>query len=284
MDKILYVTDLDGTLLNTQSRLSQRTVTIINSLVEQGLLFTYATARSLTSARPVTKGLSAAIPVIGYNGAFIFAPSGEVMLSKQFQPEQVSFLRELLCRHQVTPLVYSLQSGRERVSWVCGGENPGIRYYLEKRRGDPRFRPLETGEELYAGTVFYITCIGERDQLLPVYQSLQEHPDLRCTLQQELYRPEYWCEIMPKDATKAQAVLELKRLWDCDKVICFGDAVNDIPMFQIADEAYAVSNGVEELKQLATGMIGSNDQDGVALWLQEHGKLWPGNRTGLREG
>ena len=41
-------------------------------------------------------------------------------------------------------------------------------------------------------------------------------------------------------------------------------------MFRFADESYAVSNAVEELKEAATAVIGSNDEDGVAKWLLEH--------------
>ena len=62
----------------------------------------------------------------------------------------------------------------------------------------------------------------------------------------------------------------MKRLWNCDKVVSFGDAINDIPMFEISDECYAVENAVEELKALATGIIDSNDNDGVAKWLQRY--------------
>lgn len=50
----------------------------------------------------------------------------------------------------------------------------------------------------------------------------------------------------------------------------FGDAMNDIPMFEISDECYAVANAAEPLKALATGIIGSNEEDAVAKWLTEH--------------
>ena len=88
-----------------------------------------------------------------------------------------------------------------------------------------------------------------------------------CTLQQELYSTEYFCEIMPKGATKANAIGKLKEMWGCEKVVSFGDAVNDIPMFRISDESYAVANAVEELKAIADGVIGDNDSDAVAGWL-----------------
>ena len=75
---------------------------------------------------------------------------------------------------------------------------------------------------------------------------------------------------MPRRATKANAVLKLKELWGCDRVISFGDAVNDIPMFRISDECYAVENAVDALKAMADGIILGNDADGVAAWLKEN--------------
>ena len=103
-----------------------------------------------------------------------------------------------------------------------------------------------------------------------MYEIFAKDERYTCTLKQELYRPEYWCEILPKIATKAEAIRQLKELWHCERVIAFGDAVNDIPMFEVADECYAVRNAVDELKTLATGIIGSNDEDGVAEWLKTH--------------
>ena len=49
-----------------------------------------------------------------------------------------------------------------------------------------------------------------------------------------------------------------------------GDGINDLPMFEIADECYAVSNAVDELKAIATGVIESNNADGIAKWLSKH--------------
>jgi len=75
---------------------------------------------------------------------------------------------------------------------------------------------------------------------------------------------------MPKKATKGNAILTLKEKLNCDKIISFGDAINDIPMFKISDESYAVENAVDELKKHATGIILSNEKDGVAHWLEEN--------------
>ena len=91
MEKTLYVTDLDGTLLNRQDRVSPFSIRTINELVKKGMLFTYATARSLVSASKVTEGLSTNIPVIAYNGAFILQPSsGAVLAREDFTAEERS--------------------------------------------------------------------------------------------------------------------------------------------------------------------------------------------------
>lgn len=108
---------------------------------------------------------------------------------------------------------------------------------------------------------------------MPIYEKLKDSEHYNCILQQELYREEYWCEIMPKNATKANAIKKLQKIWECDRVISFGDAINDMPMFNISDECYAVENAVAELKSKATGIIESNEKDGVAKWLIANSKL-----------
>ena len=62
MEKVLYVTDLDGTLLRGDVRTSPFTNRVINELTERGMLFSYATARSYLTASRATSGLTARIP------------------------------------------------------------------------------------------------------------------------------------------------------------------------------------------------------------------------------
>ncbi len=270
----LYVTDLDGTLLNSNDRISQYSIETINGLVAKGMQFTYATARSLVSASVVAKGLSTTIPVIAYNGALIIHPAtGEVISSLSFTEEEAGYLSDVLRENGANPLVYAYVDGVERVSYVAGRENEGIQRYLDMRKGDRRFRQLPDETCLYQGDIFYFTCIADREELAPMYEIFAGDGRFRCTLQQELYRPEYFLEIMPKKASKAEAIKRLKEIWHCDRVVSFGDAINDIPMFEISDECYAVSNAVPELKAHATGEIASNDEDGVAKWLAHFGRI-----------
>lgn len=73
MEKIIYVLDLDGTLLHSNEQISEYSCKVLNDLVDRGMIFSYATARSAITSQKVTKGLNAKIPLIVYNGAFILS-------------------------------------------------------------------------------------------------------------------------------------------------------------------------------------------------------------------
>lgn len=275
----LYVSDLDGTLLDRSDRVPEFTARTVNSLVKRGLRFTYATARSFTSAQKVSAGLTKDLPVIVYNGAFIIdGATGEKLLETGFSREEMDAVRRLSGELALSPLVYAFVDGAERVSWRTDQETEGLSYYIGNRRGDRRLRPTAEGAELFRGDAFYYTFIGTREALEPLYGRMKDCSWASMTFQQELYRTEYWLELMPRTATKAHAAARLKELLGCKKLVVFGDAVNDLPLFQAADERYAVSNAVPELKAAATAVLGSNQEEGVARWLLGHAELSKGFR------
>ena len=167
--------------------------------------------RSLVSASVVAGGLSTRIPVIVYNGAFIIRPdTGEILSSVFFTPKERETAADFLTKEGIFPLVYAYGGGAGEGILAAGKENEGFRRYFAKRKGDRRFRPLADEKKLYEGEIFYFTCIGECKELLPVYERFREDEDYICTLQQELYSTEYFCEIMPRGATKANAIGKLK--------------------------------------------------------------------------
>ena len=146
----------------------------------------------------------------------------------------------------------------------------GMRAFLETRKNDRRANPVATRRTLRAGDIFYFTCIDEREKLLPFYEKYREQ--YHCVFQVDLYTREQWLEIMPKAASKASAALWLKSSLGCGRLVVFGDGENDVDLFEAADEAYAVANAADVLKAVATGVIGANDEDGVARWLDAHAR------------
>lgn len=271
-DKILYVSDLDGTLLNSDQNISVYTADIINGLVKKGMIFTYATARSTYTAFPKTSKIKGELPIIIYNGVFIVNnETGEKLLSYYFSREETNEIKNTLECDGVYPIVYSTIDNRERFSYGINNMSEGIREFTSTRENDERKNEITDLEHLYDGENFYYTCIDDKEKLLSAFNKLKRK--YRCIFSKDIYSGDYWLEIMPQEATKANAVLKLKEMLGCDKVITFGDNLNDIEMFKISDECYAVENAVDKLKECATAVIGSNNNEGVAKWLMENVKL-----------
>lgn len=276
MFKTLYVSDLDGTLLRRDQTLSPFTIDTINALVERGMIFSYATARSLVTARQVTAGLATNLPVVIYNGSFVVESStGKRLISGAFEADEAREILDDLLSCGVYPIVYAFVDGVEKFSYVEDKQSRGARWFNDTRRGDVRDHPLTDAEQLYTGEIFHLTCIDEPELLFPIYERYRDR--FECIYHKDIYSGEQWLEIQPRGATKAEAILALKSLLECDRIVCFGDGKNDISMFDIADECYAVANADDVLKAIATGVIGSNEQDGVAHFLRrvwdEHHRL-----------
>ncbi len=268
--KTLYVSDLDGTLLHSNERTSQYTNETINTLVEQGMLFSYATARSYITAQRVTAGLNAKIPLIVYNGAMIIDNAdGSFMLKNFFDSSVDGLLRDLL-DNGVFPIVYAFIDGREKFSFIPEKSSDGVKQFADSRKGDVRTNILHSEKDLFLGEIFYITCIDSSERLKPLYDKYMDI--YHCVYQVDIYTKEQWLEIMPRSASKSNAIKQLKKLLGCERLVVFGDGINDIDMFEMADEAYAVSNAVQPLREIATAVIGGNDEDGVAKWLCKHYK------------
>lgn len=271
MSKTLYVTDLDGTLLTSGQYVSEKSCEIINSLTEQGLIFSYATARSLITAKKVTTGLTLKSPVIVNNGVFIVdSESGEKLVKNTFSAEQAEDIFSTLSDFGISPLVYSIIDGTEKFSYIPQKLTRGMTDFLNSRQGDPRHRPLPwrplTGEnDMLDGEPFYITCIDDAGSMSEAYGELKKR--YYCVYSRDIYSGDQWVEILPKNATKANAVLQLKDYCGCDRLVVFGDGINDIPMFKAADECYAVENAAPELKEIADGIIGDNNCDSVAEFI-----------------
>ena len=262
---ILYVSDLDGTLLRSNERTSEYTNSVINSLTDKGMLFSYATARSLVTAKKVTNGINVKIPLIVYNGAFVIDNVTDDILIANYFDESVYEVLDELFVNKIFPIVYAYREGKEKFSFIPKLCTAGMKKLIDSRNGDIRTNVVQTTNELKAGNIFYIVCIDEPNKLKPLYDKYKGI--FHCVYQTDIYTNEQWLEIMPLSVSKANAIKQLQKLLHCERLVVFGDGKNDIDMFELADESYAVQNAHEDLKKYATAIISSNDEDGVAKWL-----------------
>ncbi|MCL2592415.1 MAG: HAD family hydrolase [Defluviitaleaceae bacterium] len=272
--KTLYVSDLDGTLLNEYAKLPPETIGIINNLVNNGMLFTYATARSFSSASVVTSGLDLRLPVAVLNGAYLVEPkTGEIKETVSFTKSERDFIVDTLIEHGHNPLVFACEDGKERVFWEASKESFGVLNFLASRQGDMRLCPVDSKKELKVGETVNILVISESEEI-GVLANLFHNKGFLCYFQRDIYnQDEYWLEVFPENTGKGEAVKKLKELTRADKVICFGDGLNDIEMFEFCDESYATANAAQAIKNIATGIIGKSGDNAVAKWLLENVKM-----------
>jgi len=272
--KTLYLSDLDGTLLRSDEHISKYTANTVNSFIENGGCFSYATARSIVTASKTTNGLYEEFPVICANGALIIEnKTKELLLVNYFTLDEVKDIRDILIKHEIYPIICAYVNGIEHLSFMECNVSVGMRFYLNSRSDDVRRREVQNEDNLYSGNIFHIYCISNETELEPIHNIFKSDNRVNCIYHTDIYSNAQWCEILPVKATKANAALQLKTMLNCDKMVVFGDGRNDLSLFSVADESYAMANAVPELKEIATAVIDSNDNDGVARWIEKNALL-----------
>jgi len=267
MKKTLYITDLDGTFLNSKGELSHFSASTINALIKKGMIFSYATARSIVSAGKIVKDLCLNVPVIVHNGIFIMDPkTSNIDYGSYLNNDNAKSILKTLYSNKVYPFSHSIIDGEEKISYVIEYINSHTKDFVQERKNDKRLRKCSI-DNMCDGDVFHFTCIDDETKLKRMYDMFKN--DFQCIYYEDMYSKKMWLEILPKNITKGASILKLKELLNCDRVVCFGDGVNDINMFEVSDESYAVKNAKDEIKNIATGVIASCDDDGVARFLKE---------------
>jgi Cof subfamily protein (haloacid dehalogenase superfamily) len=280
--RTLLVSDLDGTLLRPDASLSATTARVVNDFVAQGGLFTYATARSYTTASRVTAPLDLRLPVITYGGAIVVDPSTGA--ASEAHTLAADVVEQVLTRtggsKLVQPIVFAMHEGRDRLCWRADREIPAVVDFLRARPGDPRLLPLTTWSTIDPSAVFYISLVSDRAPLADLHRRLTElATGCNMVLMEDVYAGgRWWLELTAASATKAAAVAMLKARLGADTLVCVGDNDNDLPMLAIADIALAVANAAPAVRAMATHVIGANAADGVAAWISDYAR--PGPKRG----
>lgn len=271
--KTLYISDLDGTLLQPDITISGTTARVINELIEKGTLFSVATARSIASVRHILKDVNISIPVVLMNGVCIYDfQKNDYIKIETFPQKSVDILMDLIEKHSLKGFAYTIKDGM--MSTFYEELNNKALYDFYKERVDlyqKRFTQVEHFSNLSQEPIIYFTLMDVKEKLEPFYQIFEGIQDLNCTFYKDNYSPDFWyLEVFSKTASKYHAVQYLRTTLGLDRIICFGDNRNDLPLFQASDYRIAVGNAVSELKEKADLIIGRNVDDGVAVWLKQN--------------
>ncbi len=264
----LYISDLDGTLLNSSKKIKPRAAEMLNDMIDNGVMFSYCTARSLDSASDLMKDVNISLPVSLMNGMFIYDKKENKYIKKNFPSDKaIELLKEAVIRLNERPMIHSIIDGKIRVSYINGTES--LKTYLSSHTNDKRMRPLDSYDGLFDGEIFYAVFMNteNKEELDKIFMPENgfSHTYYRDVYEEEMY----WYEVFSVTASKANAVQQLKEVTGADEVVCFGDSDNDLPMFSVADRCYAVENAVDDVKKAANGVIGSNEAMGVPMFMEQ---------------
>ncbi len=276
----VYVTDLDGTLLGDDARLSATTRTGLVKLIGSGLMLTVASARSVVAMQSILAGLRLPLPVIELNGAFISdLGTGRHLVTNALETELAVGAYELICAAGCLPFVSSFDGEFERLHYSEIG-NPGMKWYLDDRLSNNDSRLSKTADlsSRFSEQVVCLTVIDRPDVVEELRAGMVERFDGRLSVRR--FSNEYfggwdWLTVHDVRATKDRALATL--LDACDlgdaEVVAFGDSDNDLPLFRSADRAIAVANASAELKSLAAEVIGPSSEDSVVGFLEREWRL-----------
>jgi Cof subfamily protein (haloacid dehalogenase superfamily) len=270
--KTLYISDLDGTLLNNDAELSEYTRAALNRLIDGGVNFTAATARTAYTMGKVLEGLDLRLPVILNNGVMLYDLKARKFSDvKYFPPSAAADMIAAVRRNALTALVYAMSGAEIFVYYEPALENSVSAEFRNSRRVryGKMFTPVDRLESIPTDKVFYISLLDNRSRLDPLYEEIRCMGGLSSAFYRDTYTDNAWLlEIFSREASKANAALILKKLGSFDRVISFGDNLNDLPLFSVSEERYAVANAQEDVRGAATAVIRANTEDGVARWLE----------------
>jgi Cof subfamily protein (haloacid dehalogenase superfamily) len=265
----LIAIDIDGTLLNSQSKLSGATAPLIRETQATGIGITLVSGRPKLKMLPLMNELGLSLPYIGSGGAYIADPSDQRVIYNQTLTEKEVVSIVGLARIVNSPIISQASD-----HLFYEGPLEELEQLIAHAKidivgvGDTKVAIVPVDDVVQAcANPAKITVFGSPAALFEIENVLgQRKPPLYIT-----YSGPTYLEITQAGVNKGEA---LKRLTTylaipLERVLAIGDSKNDISMFQIAGMAVAMGNAPAEVKAEAQYIAPSNDEDGVAWILSE---------------
>lgn len=268
----LYVTDLDGTLLNSDKKISSYSINILNSLIDKGINFTVATARTPATVVEILEGINLKLPVTLMNGVLIYDIKEQKYIDvKELEENIVEKVLDVFEKCNKAPLVYGIKDNH---LWVYYKEfKYSYEYNFYKERANKKLKTflkvLDYKKVIENSKIINFIAFDNYNKIKEIADGLAYIEGITINYYKDIYEEDcYYLEVYSNKASKANGIKYLLQSDSYNKVICFGDNVNDIPMFQVADESYVPINATKEIKSISTAVIGSCEENGVANFLK----------------
>lgn len=266
----LYITDLDGTLLDANSSITDETVSVLNPLLDQGLQFTVATARTPATVVPMLSRLHTRLPFIVLNGAATWdSQRGDYSHVNVIPQATVEAICAVYERHGLHPLIYR-RHGHLIHTHHYGTLSPQEEKFVEERQGlelkkfimdDPDY--MHSPDE-----AMLIFSMQDYERLRPIYEEVKATIPCSAVFYHDIFDPTSGLlEIYAPGVSKAEAVKAMQQHTGAKEVIVFGDNRNDIPMMQVATHSVAVANAFPEVKAAAHEVIEANTTNAVPRYI-----------------
>jgi Cof subfamily protein (haloacid dehalogenase superfamily) len=272
----LIVFDLDGTLLNRESQISDYTRETLVLLAQHDIAYTVATGRALHGSRDILAGHNFKLPQVYKNGAMIWLPEQQSYSRKiLLTSAEIKQVLNAFVALGLAPFIYTLNWDNSHAVYhppLNSDTEENWLYELSSVRG---LASSPLSELPGDAEITNISAMGPRPAIEAVRDLVDTQEDhLVAFMGSGIVTGDVcWLDILHTDGSKGGAVAQLKQDLGFERVVCFGDSDNDLSMFEAADEAYAPDNAKDEIKKAATKVIGHHNEDGIARFLRERFEL-----------
>lgn len=266
----LFVSDLDGTLLNNSAKVSLESINLLNEAINNNVNFTIATARTPATLVNILKDINLQLPVVTMNGSAIYDIKEDIYINYVPLSKDNSLkIYNLINSLNINAFVYTIDNNHLYVYHKTLTHPYQIEFYNSRKASN--FKTFIRGELNPNFDVLYFTIMDYEDKINYLYDRLKCFDNLYIVKYRDTYNKQIInLEIYDIKASKASAINYLKEKYRFSKIITFGDNLNDIPMFNISDECYSVENAVDELKEISTAVIDKNTNNSVAKFIHEY--------------
>ncbi len=256
----LIASDMDNTLLNSNIEISGRNAVAVRKAVAAGLVFVLATGRMYVSARPHALRMGLDTPIIAYNGALVRSLSGQILYEHKVKLSTAQAVLDYCRANKLYTQVYVDDQ------LLIERENDYSRMYT----GITKVSATAIGSALYtaAKEPYKILLIMPREKFAAAWEEIAARfaGQLDVTSSMETF-----LELMEPGVNKWEAVKATAAGYGIQpsEIMCIGDSSNDLPMITNAATGVAVANAAANVRERADIVTASNDDDGVALVLEE---------------